>query len=108
MLDVLNRTAVALASLDLEKVVQAVTDAGRELVGAQFGAFFYTVIDEAGEAFTLYTLSGASRADFERFGHPRATPVFAPTFRGEGVIRSANIREDARYGRMPPHHGMPM
>jgi signal transduction histidine kinase/ActR/RegA family two-component response regulator len=107
VLDVLNRTAVALASLDLEKVVQAVTDAGRELVGAQFGAFFYTVIDEAGEAFTLYTLSGASRADFERFGHPRATPVFAPTFRGEGVIRSANIREDARYGRMPPHHGMP-
>lgn len=44
---------------------------------------------------------------FEKFGHPRATPIFAPTFNGEGVIRIGNVRQDPRYGKMSPHHGMP-
>src|SRR5262249_53329596 len=44
-LDILNRTGSIVASeLDLEKVVQAVTDAGVQITGAQFGAFFYNVI----------------------------------------------------------------
>ena len=30
--------------LDLEKIVQTVTDAGVALAGAQFGAFFYNVL----------------------------------------------------------------
>ena len=53
-------------------------------------------------SFTLYTLSGAPREAFEKLGHPRATPIFAPTFRGEGVVRIADVREDPRYGRMAP------
>ncbi len=55
----------------------------------------------------LYTLSGAPRAAFEKFGLPRNTPVFNPTFRGEGVMRSDDITKDPRYGTMSPHHGMP-
>jgi hypothetical protein len=39
-------------------------------------------------------LSGAPRAAFERFGVPRNTAVFAPTFSGEGVVRVADIRKD--------------
>ena len=67
-LQVLNRTGMAVASnLDLEEVVQAVTDAGVELSGAQFGAFFYNVIDEKGEAYTLYTLSGSRARLFPAF-----------------------------------------
>ena len=38
---------------------------------------------------------------------PRATAVFGPTFLGEGVIRSADILKDERYGRNAPHSGMP-
>jgi two-component sensor histidine kinase len=38
---------------------------------------------------------------------PRNTAVFAPTFAGHGVVRSADIRKDPRYGRNAPHHGMP-
>ena len=95
------------AQLDTEKLVQAVTDAGRELCGAAFGAFFYTVTNEDGEAFQLYTLSGAPRAAFEKFGLPRNTPIFGPTFAGTGVVRSGDIRQDPRYGKLPPHHGMP-
>ena len=59
-LDLLNRTNAKLASnLDLETLVQAVTDAATELSGAQFGAFFYTARNSDGDVFTLYTLSGA-------------------------------------------------
>jgi PAS domain S-box-containing protein len=108
LLETLNRTGAALAAeLDTEKVVQIVTDAGVELTGAAFGAFFYNVVDENGEALMLYTLSGASRADFEKFGHPRATAVFAPTFKGEGVVRADDITKDPRYGQNPPYKGMP-
>lgn len=108
MLETLNRTGAALAAeLETEKIVQLVTDAGVELTGAAFGAFFYNVIDEQGEALLLYALSGADRADFERFGHPRATAVFEPTFKGAGVVRSDDITADARYGQNPPHGGMP-
>jgi signal transduction histidine kinase/ActR/RegA family two-component response regulator len=108
ILELLNETGVMLTSnLDLQGVVQTVTDAGTRLSGAQFGAFFYAVTSAEGDAFRLYSLSGAPREAFEKFGHPRATPVFAPTFRGEGVIRSGNIRKDPRYGQWDPHHGMP-
>ena len=43
--------------LDRETVVQKVTDAATELTRAEFGAFFYNVVDEkSGEAFMLYAL----------------------------------------------------
>ncbi len=109
ILELLNRTGAALASnLDLQALLQAITDSATQLSGAQFGAFFYNVIDERGKAFMLYTLSGAPREAFEGFGQPRATPIFAPTFQGEGIIRLDDVTRDARYGQMgAPHHGMP-
>lgn len=108
VLEILNETGAAVAAeLDTERVVQSVTDAGVELTRAAFGAFFYNVVDDAGESMTLYTLSGADRADFDHFGHPRATPVFAPTFKGQGVVRSDDITQDPRYGQNPPHNGLP-
>jgi PAS domain S-box-containing protein len=108
ILEILNETGAALASeLDLQSVLQRVTDAATQLTGAQFGAFFYNSTDEHGEAYMLYTLSGASRKAFEDFGHPRATPLFGPTFRGEAPIRLDDVLSDPRYGQMPPHHGMP-
>lgn len=107
-LETINRTGEAIASeLDLERVVQIATDAAVALTGANFGAFFYNVIDASGEKLMLYTLSGAKRSDFEEFGMPRATAIFHPTFVGEGVVRSDNIRKDPRYGLSAPHHGMP-
>jgi len=108
MLTTLNRLGqVFAAELNLEKLVQAVTDASTQLTGAEFGAFFYNVLDAKGESYTLYTLSGAPRSAFEKFPMPRNTPVFGPTFHGEGVVRSDNIREDPRYGQLEPYHGMP-
>ncbi len=106
-LETLNRTGAAVAGeLDLQRLVQMVTDAGVELTGAEFGAFFYNVMNDNGESFMLYTLSGAEPSQFN-FGMPRATAVFHPTFAGEGVIRSNDITKDERYGLSEPHFGMP-
>ncbi len=108
ILEILNETGKLLASqLDLQALVQAVTDAATTLSGAQFGAFFYNVTDELGDAFLLYTLSGAPREAFGSFGNPRATPLFGPTFRGQPPIRIDDVLSDPRYGTMAPHHGMP-
>ncbi|MFN3514966.1 MAG: HWE histidine kinase domain-containing protein [Phenylobacterium sp.] len=107
-LEILNATGAAIAAeLDLDKAVQVVTDAGVSLSGARFGAFFYNVPAESGGSYMLYALSGAPRSAFEKFGHPRATAVFAPTFKGEGVVRVHDITQDPRYGREAPHFGMP-
>jgi PAS domain S-box-containing protein len=107
-LQILNRAGSALASgRDLQELVQVVTDAGVELTGAQFGAFFYNLKNEQGESYTLYTLSGVPTEAFARFPTPRNTQVFAPTFNGEAIVRSDDITQDRRYGHSAPHHGMP-
>ena len=98
---------VVAAQLELERIVQAVTDAAREISGAEFGAFFYNVASEGQESYSLYSLSGAPREAFARFAMPRATGVFGPTYRGESIVRSDDIRADPRYGKMAPYHGMP-
>ena len=106
--EALNEVGNALVSeLAVERIVQTVTDAATSLSGAQFGAFFYNVVDAQGEKLTLFTLAGAPREAFENFGHPRPTPVFAPTFYGTAVVRSDDITQDERYGQMAPDHGMP-
>ena len=106
--ETLNQIGSTLASEhDVGRIVKTVTDAATSLTGAQFGAFVYNVVDRQGEKLTLYTLSGASREAFEGFGHPRPTPVFAPTFYGTAIVRSDDITKDPRYGQVAPHHGMP-
>jgi PAS domain S-box-containing protein len=108
LLEVLNRAGSALAAeTELHKLVQIVTDAGVELTGAEFGAFFYNVVDEGGESYTLYTLSGVPVEAFSKFPMPRNTAVFGPTFRGEGIVRSDDITKDPRYGHNEPYRGMP-
>jgi PAS domain S-box-containing protein len=107
-LEVLNRAGSALAAeTDLHRLVQTVTDAGVELTGAEFGAFFYNVFDGGGESYMLYTLSGAPAEAFSKFPMPRNTKVFSTTFNGEGIVRSDDITKDPRYGHNAPHKGMP-
>ena len=102
-----NVGAIVASDLDRSKVVQAVTDAATELTTAEFGAFFYNLVNEHGESYTLFTISGVPREAFSQFPMPRNTEVFAPTFKGSAVVRSPDITEDPRYGHNTPHHGMP-
>ncbi|HWA90346.1 MAG TPA: PAS domain S-box protein [Rhizomicrobium sp.] len=107
-LEILLRVGKEIASeLNLERAVQIVTDAATELTGAAFGSFFYNVLNDAGESYMLHTLSGVSKEAFAGFPMPRNTAVFAPTFNGEGVVRSDDIRNDPSYARNDPHFGMP-
>lgn len=93
--------------LDLESTVQTATDLATRLTGAKFGAFFYNVVGARQESYLLYALSGAPREAFAKFGLPRNTAVFAPTFKGEGVVRLDDVTKDPRYGHNEPHAGMP-
>jgi PAS domain S-box-containing protein len=104
----LNQFGINVASaLDRDTVVQAVTDAGTELTGAAYGAFFYNVTDESGDSYMLYTISGVSRDAFAESPMPRNTAVFSPTFNGGGPVRSDDITKDSRYGHNIPLRGMP-
>lgn len=108
LLETLNRTGAGVAAeLDHEALVQMVTDAGVDLIGAQFGAFFYNIVDKVGESYMLYTLSGVDSGAFANFPMPRNTDVFAPTFAGTGIVRSDDITTDPRYARNAPYRGMP-
>jgi PAS domain S-box-containing protein len=90
ILEILNQTGAALASeLDLQLLLQIVTDAATQLSGAQVGAFFYNSADASGDRYTLQAWSGAPRDAFQDFVQPRATPLFGPAFRGEAPMRSS-------------------
>jgi PAS domain S-box-containing protein len=100
--------AMVASTLDRDTIVQKVTDTATEFTGAEFGAFFYNVRDpKSGDTYVLHTLSGAPKEAFASFPHPRATAIFGPTFRGEGVVRLDDVTHDPRFGKNAPYYGMP-
>jgi PAS domain S-box-containing protein len=106
--ETLYRVGTALSqNLDLDTVFARLTDEATALCRAQFGAFFYNVDDPERGRYMLYTLAGVPKEKFTGFPMPRNTEVFAPTFAGEGVVRSEDITRDSRYGKSAPYHGMP-
>ena len=108
ILETINRIGrLLVAELDVERLIQAVTDAATTLTGAQFGAFFYNALDEQGEHYTLYAISGVPREAFSQFPLPRNTAMFGPTFRGEGTLRIPDVRCDPRFAQNAPYHGLP-
>ena len=107
VLEVLNRTGIAVAAeLELERLVQIVSDAGVELSGAEFGVFYYKVVREGGGSL-LRTISGAPCESFAGLLTPCNSALFGLTFGGEGPIRSHDIMSDPRYEQTPPYDGMP-
>ena len=99
---------VLAGELDLQKLLQSLTDAATQISDAEFGSFFYhQVTGGADEAMVLYTLSGAPREAFERFPLPRATGIFAPTLVQGRVLRLDDVTQDPRFGQNAPYHGLP-
>ena len=73
-LELLNRAGSALAiENDVKALVQIVTDAGVELSGAQFGAFFYNLINDVGESYMLTRCRVPQKKRSQSFRCP-ATP----------------------------------
>ncbi|WP_145010652.1 ATP-binding protein [Pseudomonas oryzihabitans] len=106
-LEALKRIDTELASqLDLAHLVQTVTDAGVELTGARFGAYFDQRHAEHGGTLQLLTLSGTDRAALEHLDGPTATALFAPTLGSASVLRTDDVAADPRYGRSSQHQGL--
>ncbi|MDF2692256.1 MAG: rpfC [Labilithrix sp.] len=104
--ETLVRIGSALTSeLDLDALVQKLTDEATSLCRAEFGAFFYK--PGGADDYTLYTLSGVPREAFSQFPMPRSTKLFEPTLSGSEVVRLADVTKDPRYGKTAPHYGMP-
>ena len=94
-------------SLDLQQILQQVTDSTTKLTGAAFGAFFYNQVNQEDESYGLYTLSGVPKEAFANFPMPRNTTLFHPTFSGAGVVRSDDVTLDSRFGKSGPFFGKP-
>ena len=108
VLAILNRVGQDVSGeLDFGKLVQSITDAATQLSNAEFGALFYRTDDSDREDYLLYALSGAPRSAFANFPLPRNTAIFGPTFRGERIVRSADITKEPGFGKNAPFHGMP-
>jgi PAS domain S-box-containing protein len=92
MAELLNRVGPRLAAqLDLEKLVQEVTDIATVLVGAEFGAFFHNpaVASTAPDGHT-----GEPHEAFAGLPMTHEADLFGPTFRGERVVRLEDVSQE--------------
>ncbi len=107
-LSIINRVGQNLTSkLDLDKIIQSVTDAARDITGAEFGAFFYASRDEKGEKVLCYTFSDPSRVIIDNYLDAKSIESFHPTFAGFGTIRTDDISVDPRFGKNLSFYGLP-
>lgn len=95
------------ATFDLETIVQAATDAGLELCGAQYGAFFPRETDGSGESHPVYAVPAGHRPNLSRLPVQENSELFVPTFEGSAIIRSGDVARDSRFGRPSQHFLIP-
>jgi signal transduction histidine kinase len=110
----LNRIAIALTSeLDLQRLLQMMTDAARKLTSAQYATFFLIpeitgVNPPTNKAvFTLAAISGANEKiaeHFRRLGPVEGVGLLQPVFWGESSILVDDVLNDARYIGIPRGH----
>jgi len=97
-LEVLNSIGKVISEkLDVDVILQQVTNATTKITGAAFGAFLFNTQDDNGEALMLYNLSGLTKEAFEKLGIHKNTDLFRPTFKGKEILRIDDLREDSRY-----------
>jgi len=107
-LELLNQVGAAVAAeLDLGRAVQLVTDAATELTGAAVGSFFYNVLDDHGESYTLYAISGATQESFRTLPMPRGSGMFTPNLAGQGIVRVDDVRKHPEFTNGTAYLGMP-
>lgn len=95
-LEILNGLGKSISKkMDVQGILQQVTDATTKLTGAGFGIFFYNNVNEDGEEQMLFTASGVDKARLEN--DPallRSVQVLSPA-----IMRIENITKDSRYNR---------
>ncbi len=109
--------SVVTAELDIERLMQRVTDEATAFTGAEFGAFVYGVADADDEPHTMYALAGLSRpraaesgdtAAAERHGSPPGARPVAIGPEGGAMVRSDDLPNDPRYPGLRPFEHIPV
>ena len=98
ILETLNRTGQGLLSeFDVQKRMQVIADAAREVTGAHFAVFIYTAIDEKGDASTVVANAGISHEQLSAFSGFESEGLLEACFAGKRVTRSDDVANDERY-----------
>ena len=93
--EVLNNVGQILsAELSLESLLQAIIDAATKLSRAEFGAFFYDRLDEAGGYCIVDSISGLTREAFTGLPVPGAAPAYSALQKPQ-ILRLDDISKDA-------------
>lgn len=108
VLELLNNTGSILASTrDLRSLLRATTEAATGVSGARFGAFIHYGQEGDGTLFSMVTLSSGTSSGFQSFGEPRASALYPPEARAEGLVRVDDVSQDPRYAGSAPQFGLP-
>lgn len=89
--------------LDVQAILQKVTDATTKITGANFGAFFYKTTNSSGEEMMLYNLSGTSHEVFDKMQIQKQTSLFQLAFNGNKPVRISDITQDSRHELTMPY-----
>ena len=95
------------AELDLKKLAQALTDAATDLIGAQFGAFFYNVLDEGGGSYMHTRCRGSIAVISSDFRCRAGRRYSARPSAANGLFASPmspSIHDTARMSRITAFH----
>ncbi|MGI4811940.1 MAG: ATP-binding protein [Janthinobacterium lividum] len=104
---ILNRISQAFAAeLDVERVVQIVTEVATELSGAAFGAFVRNIADDSGARYELFTVFDTAREGVEQYATPDSAAGLPHALPRRGVVRLPDITRDPRYAELIPHFGV--
>lgn len=107
-LELLNSIGkVILENLDVNSLLQQVTDATTKITGAAFGAFYYCTTNLDGDLQVLCTLSGTAKSIYGQYGLPRSPENFKQIFKDNKVVRLDDVTKDPEYNRLVPHFGKP-
>lgn len=102
MLETINRFGTLLAGqLDFTKLVAAITDAGKQVTGAKYGAFFYKRSESVDEEMSLYVTPGATRQTFEELPVPRHRSGTQPMEAERDAIRINDLLEGRDLRKAP-------
>ncbi len=108
ILETVHRLGQSLSGeLDSQKLVQSVTEAAAQLVGADFGAFVPNQLDEEGQRYIAASVAGIPPEIFSRIPIARTTDVFAPTLLEGQKNRLDDLRKDPDFATKIPPYDMP-
>lgn len=108
VLELLNNTGSILASTrSLRSLLSAATEAALGVSGARFGAFIHYGQEGDGALFSMARRSDATSSEFESLGAERASTLYPPELRAEGLVRIDDVTREPRYAGGAARFGLP-